>query len=71
MREFLTLIVGASKGGAWVAGTCAGSPLDSTRPCWTLLEYQNEPDVFRSKADAEVARLIKEHMDSEKNPKAK
>ena len=38
--ELLTLIVGTSRGGAWISGRCAVTDESITRePCWTILEY--------------------------------
>jgi len=38
--ELLTLIVGSSRGGAWISGRCGVTDESIPRePCWTILEY--------------------------------
>jgi len=38
--ELLTLIVGSSRGGAWISGRCAVTDESiAHEPCWTILEY--------------------------------
>jgi hypothetical protein len=40
LRELLTLIVGSSRGGAWISGRCAVTDESIARqPCWTILQY--------------------------------
>jgi len=40
LRDLLTMIVGRSRGGAWISGRCAVTDESITRePCWTILEY--------------------------------
>jgi hypothetical protein len=40
VRELLTLIVGSSRGGAWISGRCRVTDESIVREaCWTVLEY--------------------------------
>jgi hypothetical protein len=66
-RELLTIMVGRSAGAAWVSGPCSASPVRSSKPCWTVLEYRDEPDVFYPMVNDLVGRLISEQQSAKKS----
>ncbi len=47
-RELLTMIVGQSAGATWVSGPCSIPTRSGQPPCWTLLDYGEDPAVFQS-----------------------
>jgi hypothetical protein len=66
VRDLLTLIVGRSAGGAWVSGRCAGPAQSANGPCWTILQYRDQPDIAASVIADIVRRLTSEQESTKK-----
>jgi len=46
VRDLLTMIVGQSRGGAWISGQCSGQSNATQAPCWNLVSYHEEPETL-------------------------
>jgi hypothetical protein len=67
--ELLTMIVSRSRGGAWVAGSCPVSEIPQTsRSCWTVLEYRDDPELLANEVSAAVNEESRRLETSDRTP---